>query len=126
MKNLFLQIFTWWNGSTWGTRFYTWRYGTRIGEDQFENVYYQGKDGCRWVQYAGYADPTTIPPGWHGWMHYRSDVSPADAIYQAHDWEQDHLPNKTGTSGAYRPQGSIFANATERPRVTGDYDAWSP
>ncbi len=41
MKTL-LQIFTWWNGSTIGTRFHTWRFGKRVGEDQFGNVYYEG------------------------------------------------------------------------------------
>jgi len=53
MKNFLLQIFTWWNGQTLGTRFFT------------------------------------------------------------------------GTPGAYRPQGSL-ASTGERPRVTGDYDAWTP
>ena len=40
MKNLLLQIFTWWNGQTLGTRFFTWRFGKRVGEDEFGNVYY--------------------------------------------------------------------------------------
>ena len=31
----------------------------------------------------------------------------------------------TGTPLAYRPDGSLLASG-ERPRVTGDYDAWSP
>lgn len=125
MKNFFLQIFTWWNGSTWGTRFYTWRKGTRVGEDQFGNVYYEGDGGRRWVQYAGLAEASSIPAGWHGWMHYRTDVSPAQEDYQSREWEVEHVANPTGSPDAYFPKGSL-SNAAERPRVTGDYDAWKP
>ena len=129
MKTL-LQIFTWWNGSTIGTRFHTWRFGKRVGEDQFGNVYYEGGRDAegrtrRWVSYNGYAEASAIPPGWHGWMHHRTDISPAHENYVAREWEQAHRSNKTGTAEAYRPLGSL-ARAGERPRVTGDYDAWTP
>lgn len=123
--NFFKQIFTWWNGSTWGTRLYTLLKGKRVGEDEFGNVYYQGDGGRRWVQYANYADPTSIPAGWHGWMHYRTDTPPVDEDYQKRAWELDHKPNMTGSVGAYFPKGSL-SNPAERPRVTGDYDAWRP
>ena len=81
------QIFTWWNGQTIGTRFHTWRFGTRVGQDEFGNVYYKGgKDSegrtRRWVIYSGYAEASAIPAGWHGWMHHRTDVSPADEDYK--------------------------------------------
>ncbi len=125
MKNFFLQIFTWWNGSTWGTRFYTWRKGTKVGEDQYGNVYYEGDGDRRWVQYVGYAEASQIPPGWHGWMHHRTDTPPSEQNYQPREWELPHKENLTGGPGAYRPPGSI-ANPGERPRVTGDYEAWSP
>ncbi len=130
MKSL-LQIFTWWNGQTIGTRFHTWRFGKRVGEDAAGNVYYEGgkKDSegrtRRWVIYNGYADASAIPPGWHGWMHHRTDISPAHEDYKAREWQKPHQPNQTGTVNAYRPQGSIN-NTGERPRVTGDYDAWTP
>lgn len=125
-----LQIFTWWNGQTMGTRFHTWRFGKRVGEDEAGNVYYQGgKDSegrtRRWVIYNGYADASAIPPGWHGWMHHRTDVAPSEEHYVARDWQRSHRPNMTGTPAAYRPQGSMLAKG-ERPRVTGDYDAWTP
>ena len=130
MKTLILQFFTWWNSATWGTRLFTWRKGEFVGEDEFGNVYYQGgKDSegrtRRWVIYNGPAEASAIPPGWHGWMHHRTDVSPADEQYKPRDWQLPHLPNMTGTGAAYRPKGSIL-NPAERPRVTGDYDAWSP
>ena len=129
MKSL-LQIFTWWNGQTIGTRFHTWRFGKRVGSDDQGNVYYQGgKDSegrtRRWVIYKDYAEASAIPPGWHGWMHHRTDVSPADENYKPREWQKAHRLNGTGTADAYRPQGSIN-NTGERPRVTGDYDAWTP
>ena len=74
---------------------------------------------------GGFADASSIPPGWHGWMHHRTDVSPADEDYKAREWQQPHRPNPTGTAQAYRPPGSLAATG-ERPRVTGDYDAWTP
>ena len=37
MKSFLLQIFTWWNGQTMGTRFHTWRKGELVGEDDAGN-----------------------------------------------------------------------------------------
>ena len=135
MKDWLLQIFTWWNGQTIGTRFHTWRFGERVGEDEFGNVYYrcrnpyQGDPSAgpekRWVIYNGYAEASKISAGWHGWMHYRTDTPPSKEDYKPREWEKAHRPNQTGTAAAYRPQGSIAASG-ERPRVTGDYDAWTP
>ena len=73
----------------------------------------------------GYAEASAIPAGWHGWMHHRTDVSPADEKYTPREWQKPHRANPTGTANAYRPQGSIAATG-KRPRVTGDYDAWTP
>lgn len=130
MKTFLTQFFTWWNGQTLGTRLHTWRHGTRVGEDQFGNVYYQGGTDSegrtrRWVIYKGYSEASKIPPGWHGWMHHRTDTPPSKEDYVAHEWEQPHVQNLTGSAAAYRPQGSVLSTG-ERPRVTGDYDAWTP
>ncbi|MEM9107184.1 MAG: NADH:ubiquinone oxidoreductase subunit NDUFA12 [Pseudomonadota bacterium] len=130
MKKFLLHMFTWWNGTTVATSFHTWRKGTRVGEDELGNVYYQGgKDSegrtRRWVIYNGPSEASAIPPGWHGWMHHRTDVSPADEEYRPKDWQISHQPNMTGTAGAYRPKGSML-NPADRPEVTGDYDAWTP
>lgn len=125
-KELLTEIFTWWNGQTLGTRFYTWRLGQRVGEDEFGNVYYQTKDGARrWVIYKGEADASKITPDWHGWMHHRVDAPPTAETYRPRDWQKPHKPNMTGTAAAYRPKGSL-ASAEGRPVVTGDYDAWTP
>ena len=121
-----LQIFTWWNGQTIGTRFYTWRFGQPVGEDERGNRFYQTADGQRrWVIYKGAAEPTAIGPGWHGWMHHRVDTPPPKEDYRAREWEKPHQVNLTGTGQAYRPKGSLL-NTAERPRVSGDYDAWQP
>ncbi|WP_332066157.1 NADH:ubiquinone oxidoreductase subunit NDUFA12 [Bartonella sp. CB189] len=130
MIGFFKRIFTWWNGSTVSTRFFTWYKGKRVGEDQFGNVYYEGgyhKDGYprRWVIYKGYSEASTIPPGWHGWIHHRYNRPPTQENYQPHEWEKPHVANMTGTSKAYRPKGSII-RSSDQPHVHEDYDAWSP
>jgi NADH:ubiquinone oxidoreductase subunit len=130
MKKFILQFFTWWSGQTLGTRFHTWRHGTRVGEDEFGNVYYQGGTDSegrtrRWVIYKDVSEASTVPPGWHGWLHHRVDVAPADENYKPRDWQKPHLPNLTGTAAAYRPLGSL-SRVGDRPKVTGDYDAWTP
>ena len=130
MKTFFTQFFTWWNSQTLNTRFHTWRFGTKVGEDDQGNVYYQGGQDSegrtrRWVIYNGVSEASRIPPGWHGWMHHRVDTPPVDENYQPRDWQKPHEPNLTGTAEAYRPKGSILG-AGHRPQVTGDYDAWTP
>ena len=126
MKKFLLQIFTWWHGQTVGTRFYTWRRGKRVGEDEFGNVYYRDpRTDRRWVIYNGLADPSAIPASWHGWMHHTVDEPPTEDEYEKRDWEVPHQANMTGTWAAYRPDGSILTPQS-RPKATGDYDAWSP
>jgi NADH:ubiquinone oxidoreductase subunit len=128
MKNFLLQFFTWWNGQTLGTRFYTWRKGAFVGSDQFGNRYYrQSKPGKaaerRWVIYNGLAEASFIPPGWHGWMHYRQDDPPT--AYAAYGWEKPHEANLTGTTMAYRPPGSILRANPQTPGEA-DYEPWKP
>lgn len=130
MRDFLIQFFTWWNGQTLGTRFHTWRHGTRVGEDEAGNVYYEGGTDSegrtrRWVIYNGPSEASAIPPGWHGWMHHRTDTPPSGESYAARDWQKPHQPNLTGTPLAYRPKGSILGQG-HRPAVTGDYDAWTP
>jgi NADH:ubiquinone oxidoreductase subunit len=89
------QIFSWWNGQTLGLRFYTWRKGEFVGEDQFGNRYYRAPSALprsiaerRWVVYNGYAEASAIPPGWHGWMHHRDANPPAKDGYKPREWEK--------------------------------------
>jgi NADH:ubiquinone oxidoreductase subunit len=125
LSTFFTEVFTWWNGQTMGTR---------LGDDEFGNRYYRTKGGKidpalgferRWVIFNGVAEASAIPPGWHAWMHQRSDVPPTEEAYKAHPWEKPHRPNATGTPGAYRPPGSTLGYG-HRPAVTGDYKAWTP
>ena len=134
MKSFLLKLFTWWNSQTFGTQFWTWMYGEAVGEDEFGNRYYRTRGGKidptlhverRWVIYKGYAESSTIPPAWHGWMHHIVDQPPTQVTYKPRAWEKPHRPNLTGTPGAYRPPGSTLALG-RRPRATGDYKAWTP
>lgn len=130
MKTFLLQMFTWWNGQTLGTRFHTWRKGKHVGTDEFGNLYYEGGTDSegrprRWVIYNGHSEASTVPPGWYGWLQRRFDVAPSREEYQAREWEKSHLPNLTGTPEAYRPMGSLLRQGV-RQRADGDYDAWTP
>ncbi len=125
------QLFTWWNGQTMGTRFFTWRKGEKVGEDEFGNVYYRAPSAIpdsiaerRWVIYNGLADPSVIPPGWNGWMHHRTDTPP-DGSYEPREWQQPHQANLTGTAAAYRPEGSLFKPRPAAAETRG-YQAWTP
>ncbi len=120
------RFFTWWNGWTVGTQVFTRRYGEKVGEDEQGNAYYQTPDGARrWVLYNGVAEGSRVPPDWHGWMHHTFDEPPTKAPLPRKPWEKDHIPNPTGTPKAWRPPGSLHAQAERKP-VVGDYQAWSP
>ena len=126
------QFFTWWNGQTLNTRFFTWRKGELVGTDEAGNKYYRCPSAIpdsiaehRWVIYKGYAEASAIPPGWHGWIHHRTDTPPSQETYTPRDWQQPHRPNATGTAAAYRPPGSIVGS---KPAAVAapDYQAWKP
>ena len=124
--SLLSQIFTWWNGQTIGTRLFTYRKGERVGEDEQGNVFYQTHDGKRrWVIFNGVAEASRISPDWHGWMHHTYDEAPTDVPLFRKEWEADHQANHTGSADAYAPSGSL-RSPEQRPRVTGDYEAWAP
>lgn len=126
MKQFFAEMFIWWHKQTFGTRVWTWLHGNHVGTDEFGNRYFKSRKGDRrWVIYNGPAEASAIPPGWHGWMHYRTERLPTEDHYEPRFWEQVHQRNMTGTSQAYRPDSSLLAKG-ERPKVSADYDAWSP
>ncbi len=134
MKNFLLRVFTWWNGTTFGTNLWTARFGERVGEDERGNVYYRTRGGAidptlgfqrRWVIYNGYAEATTVPPSWHGWLDHTVSTRPTEETYVERPGKKPHRPNMTGTPGAYRPSGSTLARG-RRPRGTGDYQPWTP
>jgi NADH:ubiquinone oxidoreductase subunit len=126
------QFFTWWNGQTLGLRYYTWRKGEFVGEDELGNRYFRARSALpqsiperRWVVYNGYAEGSAVPPGWHGWIHHRVDDPPKSGDYKPREWEKPHDLNLTGTPRAYRPPGSIVGSRRPLPPKP-DYEAWKP
>jgi NADH:ubiquinone oxidoreductase subunit len=133
-NEFFTRFFTWWNGQTFGTQLWTWRFGELVGEDEQGNRYFRTRGGKidptlgverRWVIYNGEAEASRVPPGWYGWLHHTTDTPPVAEAYRAREWQKPHRPNLTGTPHAWRPPGSIV-RAGERPPATGDYQPWTP
>jgi NADH:ubiquinone oxidoreductase subunit len=128
---VFKNIFTWWEGQTFGTWLNTRTSGIRVGEDAEGNVYYQsrqtGVDGRerRWVAYKGSNDASRVPPQWYSWLHHTIDATPDEALPAPRAWEADPQPNLSGTPLAYRPKGALESGG-KRAAATGDYEAWSP
>lgn len=119
-----LQLLTWWNGQTLGTRLFTWRRGQKVGEDAQGNIFYQTRDGKRrWVVYNGEAEASRVSPDWHGWLHFTWDEPPTEKPLKHKPWEKPHQENLTGTALAHAPAGSI---RLARPVVRQDYEAWTP
>lgn len=106
-----------------GTKLYTFFFGKLVGKDKFGNSYYEdkkpGKNGKhkRWVMYNGSAEPSKVPPSWHGWLHYTFD--------QQLECKNDHVPNLTGTDLAYFPPGHENQGGN-RDHVSSDYEPWQP
>ncbi len=128
----FVELFAWWTGNTIGTRFTLWKArAVKVGEDELGNTYYRAKElyegqgERRWVIYKGEAEGSKVPPAWHAWLCHTIDQPPSEESYTPRDWQKPHRPNMTGTPQAYRPPGSILGSA-ERPKATGDYEAWTP
>ncbi len=122
--NSLLRAVTWWNGQTLNTQLYTWRKGTKVGEDSQGNIYYRTKDGDRrWVIYNGEAEASRVSPEWHGWLHHTYQDPPTEAPLPRQSWEKPHLENLTGTPLAYAPAGSLRRSD---PKLRSDYEAWKP
>lgn len=113
------------------TRIHSYLFGKLVGIDTFGNRYFTEKNPPknrrekRWVMYKGSAEPSKIPAQWHGWMHYTQDKPPSERTVLHHQWEKPHLPNLTGTQGAYLPPGAI-SEGGKRSASTADYQAWKP
>ena len=119
------SIFTWWNSAPILTRLSVTK-EQKVGEDELGNTYWRSADGKkRWVLYKGEVDASLVPPDWHGWLHFTWDEPPTEKPLEVKSWEKPHAPNLTGTDAAYHPPGSVLTPAS-RPRVSGDYEAWTP
>ena len=130
---MFAKLFTWWNGSTLGALFDIRRRSRFVGEDEFGNRYFEdrrtslGQEGFhrRYVVYKGLAEPSKIPPDWHGWLHHQTDAVPTGTSPYRQTWQREHQPNLTGTGSQYLPPGAIEQGG-RRDRATGDYEPWTP
>lgn len=95
---------------------------TKVGEDQFGNLYYSGNQknylgiNKRYVCYKGLDESSKVPPIWHAWLHYLSDQIPLDI--NLYNWQKCYHPNLTGTKNSYNPQMS--------QRKLQQYSAWAP
>ena len=103
----------------------------KVGQDKFGNQYFetrktrQGLRKRRFVLYRGQGEASKVPSEWHGWLHNTEKLPPPETGYAVHDWQQEHLPNLTGTKYAYRPTGHVLKGG-QRKKATGDYEAWKP
>lgn len=116
---------------TLGTKLSTFFGGNHVGTDEFGNRYFTGKKAKhgqrarRWVMYKGIPEPTKVPPMWNAWLHYTIDALPTELNMPAYAWQKEHLPNLTGTAGAYLPPGHIRRGA-DRSATVADYQPWTP
>jgi NADH:ubiquinone oxidoreductase subunit len=92
----------------------------KIGEDEFGNQYFLGKTGKRFVIYNGIAEASKVPFEWHGWLHYSTNNPPVKVNTGKFSWQKIHLPNLTGTKGAYCPKNSKIKT------TNSNYEAWKP
>ena len=120
MINFLKQIFTWWHKQTIGTFIYTLFFGKFIGKDEFGNKYYTSSTGKRWVIYKNKIESSKIPPEWHSWIHFLTINKPSDEE-KKFPWQKKHEENLTGTSRAYKPEGSLTFNSKKDKKK---YENW--
>jgi len=122
VRDLIKQIFTWWNKQTVETFIYTLLKGKLVGKDQFGNKYYSNsKDKKRWVIYKNIVESSKIPPEWHLWIHYLSKNKPSENTNKF-KWQKEYEENLTGTSKAYKPDGSLHSDSK---KSTKKYETWN-
>ncbi|MGE0179073.1 MAG: NADH:ubiquinone oxidoreductase subunit NDUFA12 [Sphingomonas sp.] len=123
---LFKNLFTWWEGASVTTAWFSWRHGRGVGEDQFGNRYFEArKGGRRWVIYSGSNDVSRVPPEWYSWLTGQLEGPPDEVLPPPPAFLRQPTPNLTGTPAAYRPPGALERGG-RRAAATGDYQAWTP
>lgn len=109
-----------------GTTLLTWLKGRYIDSDQYGNAYYEerfyfgapkDRKPRRWVIYKGIPEASKVPPEWHAWIHFTTDVIPQNENALVYEWQKAHMPNLTGTKKAYMPP---------KDRKATYYEAWKP
>ena len=120
MINFFKQIFIWWHKQTIGTFLYTIFEGKHVGTDDFDNKYYLSSKGKRWVIYKDKVESSKIPPEWHLWIHFLVEKPPKNNL-KKYKWQKKYEENLTGTSKAYKPDGSL---SSEKNKKIKKYESW--
>ena len=120
MISFFKQIFVWWHKQTIGTFIYTLFFGNYVGKDEFGNKYYSNSKKKRWVIYKDRVESTKIPPEWHLWIHFLTDAKPESNAKKL-IWQKKHEENLTGTSKAYKPDGSLLSGKNKNLKK---YEIW--
>ena len=119
---MIMEIFTWWNRQTLGTRVWSYFNGVLVGEDNCGNKYFSNKDDSkRWVIYRDEVEATTVNSEWNNWLRFTSAEKPGNVAQ--YDWQIEHKQNQTGTPNSYSPQ-TIFDKTKHKKKI--DYDKWSP
>ena len=127
LKRLLRFLFTWWNGSTVGTKLYTYFKGKKVGEDYFGNFYYESKDKKnRWCIYSNESEASKISPEWNSWLRFISVESPKDNP-MTYEWQKAFDGNSTGLNSAYKPR-IVRTNGSKEDldKHQSDYKAWKP
>ena len=127
IKKLLKFLFTWWNGSTVGTKLYTYLKGKKVGEDYFGNYFYESRDKRnRWCIYSYQSDASKISPEWNSWLRFITNSCPTDET-MTYEWQKRFSGNLTGLDGAYKPE-ILRANKKNEDldRYQSDYKAWKP
>ena len=127
LKRLLKFLFTWWNGTTVGTKLHTYFKGKKVGEDYFGNFYYESKDKKnRWCIYSNESEASKISPEWNSWLRFTSLESPKDKN-MTYEWQKVFDGNLTGLESAYKPRISRTSNSEEDlDNYQFDYKAWKP
>ena len=120
MTSFFKQVFTWWHKQTIGTFIYTLFAGKFVGKDEFGNKYYTSSKGKRWVIYKDKIESSKIPPEWHLWIHFLTTNTPS-INRNKFKWQKRHQENLTGTTKAYRPDGSLKSDSKKNIKK---YETW--
>jgi NADH:ubiquinone oxidoreductase subunit len=100
--------------------------GTLVGQDRYGNKYFENLDlpygQHRWLEPKNYEaqqlfDASSIPPEWHGWMHYTTDRVPSEkplpsgpAMVKQTDVPKPldtHQVPETVRSGEWRPNPTL-------------------
>ena len=126
LKRLLRFLFTWWNGTTVGTKLYTYFKGKKVGEDYFGNFYYESKDKKIVGAYILMSEASKISPEWNSWLRFISVASPKDN-HMTYKWQKVFDGNLTGLNSAYKPR-IVRTNSSKEDLDNHqfDYKAWKP